>query len=100
MEISPTFWDSLALSIDAGVDFPLGLLHIARGEHPPLQSRYRINYYTRDLLTDVQWMKANLRADRRDPLLLTERPLVSLCGYARPLLGTESWDHFDVRDFG
>jgi len=41
-----------------------------------------------------------VQADRRDPLLLTERPLVSLCGFARPLLGAESWDHFDVRDLG
>ena len=29
MEINPRLWGSLALSIDAGVDFPLGLLQIA-----------------------------------------------------------------------
>ena len=32
MEINPRLWGSLALSIDAGVDFPLGLLQVARGE--------------------------------------------------------------------
>src|SRR3954468_16899604 len=100
MEINPRLWGSLALSIDAGVDFPFGLLQIARCEDLPPQPRYRSNYYTRDLLTDVQWIKANLRADRRDSLLLTERPLVGVCQFARPFLGTESWDHFDVRDLG
>ncbi len=34
MEINPRLWGSLALSLDAGVDFPLGLLKIARGEQP------------------------------------------------------------------
>ncbi len=100
MEINPRLWGSLALSIDAGVDFPFGLLQIARCEDLPSQPRYRSNYYTRDLLTDIQWMKANLRSDRRDPLLLTVPPLVSLCQFARPFLGTESWDHFDVKDLG
>lgn len=34
MEINPRLWGSLALAIDAGVDFPLGLLGLARGEAP------------------------------------------------------------------
>jgi len=71
MEINPRLWGSLALSIDAGVDFPRGLLQIARGNAPAPQPKYKVHYYTRDLRTDVDWLKCNLRADRQDPLLHT-----------------------------
>ena len=72
MEINPRLWGSLALSIDAGVDFPLGLLQIAKGEEPAPQPKYKVPYFTRDLRTDVDWLKCNLRANRHDPLLHTE----------------------------
>ncbi len=98
MEINPRLWGSLALSIDSGVDFPLGLLQIARGDEPALQPKYRVPYYTRDLRTDVDWLKCNLRADRQDPLLHTRFRVFSFLELLRPLSGRESWDHFDWRD--
>ena len=100
MEINPRLWGSLALSIDAGVDFPLGLLQIARGEEPAPQPKYKVPYYTRDFRTDVDWLKCNLRADQHDPLLHTRSRTVSFLELLRPLLGRESWDHFDWRDLG
>jgi protein-tyrosine-phosphatase len=100
MEINPRLWGSLALSIDAGVDFPLGLLQIARGDEPALQPKYKVPYYTRDLRTDVDWLKCNLRADQQDPLLHTRSRLFSFLELLRPLRGRESWDHFDWRDLG
>ena len=100
MEINPRLWGSLALSIDAGVNFPLGLLQLARGERPAPQPDYRCFYYTRDLATDLQWLKANLKANHSDPLLLTQPRWMAFLEYARPLLGRESWDHFDFRDLG
>ena len=57
MEINPRLWGSLALSIDSGVDFPLGLLQIALGDEPAPQPKYKVPYYTRDLRTDVDWLK-------------------------------------------
>src|SRR5262249_10470047 len=60
MEINPRLWGSLALSIDAGVNFPLGLLELARAEQPAPQPDYKL-VYTRDLSTDFEWLKANLR---------------------------------------
>jgi protein-tyrosine-phosphatase/predicted ATP-grasp superfamily ATP-dependent carboligase len=99
MEINPRLWGSLALSIDAGVNFPLGLWQIARGRQPSPQPGYKL-VYTRDLRTDVAWLKANLRADREDPLLLTRSRSLSVLELLRPLLGRESWDHFDWRDLG
>jgi protein-tyrosine-phosphatase/predicted ATP-grasp superfamily ATP-dependent carboligase len=100
MEINPRLWGSLALSIDAGVDFPLGLLQIAKGEEPAAQPIYRVPYYTRDLRTDVDWLKNNLRADPQNPLLHTRPRSLSFLELCRPLIGCESWDHFDWRDLG
>jgi protein-tyrosine-phosphatase/predicted ATP-grasp superfamily ATP-dependent carboligase len=98
MEINPRLWGSLALSIDSGVDFPLGLLQIAQGDEPALQPKYTVPYYTRDLRTDVDWLKCNLRADRRNPLLHTRSRAFSFLELLRPLSGRESWDHFDWGD--
>ena len=98
MEINPRLWGSLALSIDAGVDFPLGLLQIASGDEPAPQPKYKVPYYTRDLRTDMDWLKCNLRADQQDPLLHTRSRTFSFLELLRPLTGRESWDHFDWRD--
>ncbi len=100
MEINPRLWGSLALPIDAGVNFPLGLLQMARGEAPGPQPTYKIGYYTRDLATDAEWFKANLRASRSNPLLMSRPRLLSFFGLLRPLAGKESWDFFDWQDLG
>jgi protein-tyrosine-phosphatase len=100
MEINPRLWGSLALSIDAGVDFPLGLLHVATGQPPAAQPQYKVPYYTRDLRTDLDWLKSNLRADPQDPLLHTRARTFSVLELLRPLTGRESWDHFDWHDLG
>jgi len=100
MEINPRLWGSLALSIDAGVDFPAGLLQIACGRQLAAQPQYKSNYYTRDLRTDLDWLKSNLRADPQDPLLHTRSRSFSFLELLRPLTGRESWDHFDRRDLG
>lgn len=99
MEINPRLWGSLALSIDAGVNFPLGLLQIAGGEQPASQPDYKL-FYTRDLRTDLEWLKTNLKADPQDPLLLTRSRSLSVLELLRPLTGRESWDHFDWHDLG
>ncbi|HZD93604.1 MAG TPA: ATP-grasp domain-containing protein, partial [Candidatus Sulfotelmatobacter sp.] len=99
MEINPRLWGSLAVSIDAGVDFPRGLLKVARGEHPSAQPDYRL-VYTRDFRTDLEWLKANLTADPQDRLLLTRSRTLSFVELLRPLTGREKWDHFDWRDLG
>src|ERR1044071_6689529 len=100
MEINPRLWGSLALSIDAGVDFPNGLLQIACGQPLATQPQYKTHYYSRDLRTDLDWLKSNLRADPQDPLLHTRSRSFSFLELLRPLTGRESWDHFDWRDLG
>ena len=99
MEINPRLWGSLAISIDAGVNFPIGLLQLARGQQPAAQPDYKL-IYTRDLRTDLDWLKANLKADPQDPMLLTRSRALSFLELLRPLTGRERWDHFDWRDLG
>jgi protein-tyrosine-phosphatase/glycosyltransferase involved in cell wall biosynthesis/predicted ATP-grasp superfamily ATP-dependent carboligase len=98
MEINPRLWGSLALSIDAGVNFPLGLLRLARGESPGAQPPYRSDYYTRDLPNDLRWLRLNLRAESRSSRLLARPRLTTFGELLRPLIGRESWDHFDWHD--
>jgi protein-tyrosine-phosphatase/predicted ATP-grasp superfamily ATP-dependent carboligase len=100
MEINPRLWGSLALSIDAGVNFPLGLLQVAQGEEPAPKPKYKVPYYTRDFRTDVDWLKCNILADHHDPLLHTRSRPLSFLELLRPFVGSESWDHFDWRDLG
>lgn len=100
MEINPRLWGSLALGIDAGVDFPLGLWRLATGEGAGTQPDYRVGYATRYVPGDLSWMRENFRADRSDPLLLTQPRMRSVLEWLRPLIGRESWDHWDWRDLG
>lgn len=100
MEINPRLWGSLALAIDSGVDFPLGLLCLSTGRPLPPQPEYRSGYFTRDIYRDFEWLKADLKADRLDPLLLTKPILPTLLQWLRPLRGKESWDFFCWSDLG
>jgi len=100
MEINPRLWGSLALSIDAGMNFPLGLLNMATKKELAPQPPYRLGYCTRDLVNDVEWIKDNLRADHADPLLMTRPRFQSFAEYLRLFSGRESWDHFDLHDLG
>ena len=100
MEINPRLWGSLALSIAAGVDFPVGLWQLATGGPLPPQPRYRRGLRVRHLSTDISWQKANFLADHRDPCLLTRPRLWSLLEPALVLVGRERWDHFRWSDPG
>jgi protein-tyrosine-phosphatase/predicted ATP-grasp superfamily ATP-dependent carboligase len=100
MEINPRLWGSLALAVDAGVNFPLGLLALARASPAGPQPTFRAGVYTRHIQNDLRWLRANLGADHGSPWLLTHPRLRSFGELLRPLAGRESWDHFDVKDLG
>jgi len=92
MEINPRLWGSLSLSIDAGVDFPYGLLCIAAGREVPSQPEYQIGYRTRLLFSDLEWIRNRL-SYRLDEYIILE-----VFKLLRPLAGRESWDYFDWGD--
>lgn len=98
MEINPRLWGSLALALDAGVNFPLGMWRLACGSSPGAQPEYRVPYYTRHITRDFDWLKENWKADPTDRLLLTQPRFRSLLEYLRPLTFRESWDHFSFAD--
>lgn len=94
MEVNPRLWGSLALAIDAGLDFPYGLLCVASGRSLPRQPDYCVGYRTRSLFDDFEWLKNRL-LERPDA-----RTVAEVWGLLRPLGGGESWDHFDWHDLG
>jgi protein-tyrosine-phosphatase len=98
MEINPRLWGSLALSIDAGVDFPWLLWRLAHGETPAESPAFRRGYRTRSALLDLNWTLANLRADRSNPLVMARPRLRSALEWLRVLAPGESWDFFDWAD--
>ena len=100
MEINPRLWGSLALAVDCGVNFPVGLLCLSTKQPLPAQPKYRTGYFSRNIYRDIEWFKANLKADHSDPLLLTSPIAHSVIEWLRPLLGKESWDYFCWSDLG
>lgn len=98
MEVNPRLWGSLALAIDAGVDFPLGLAHLAAGRDVGPSPAYRVPCGTRSLPEEVEWQKANLRADHGDPLLLTRPKLRSVIELAGLALPSQHLDHASLVD--
>ncbi|HEY7878416.1 MAG TPA: ATP-grasp domain-containing protein [Gemmatimonadaceae bacterium] len=61
MEVNGRFWGSLQLAIDAGVDFPVLLMHAALGEHRPPVAPYRTGVRSRWFWGDVDHLLARLR---------------------------------------
>lgn len=100
VELKPGLSGSLALALDCGIDFPWGLALLALGRRLPAQPAYRVGYYTRHLLSDASWQLQNWSADRSDRLLLTGSRFAAALELMRPLLGRESWEHFDWKDPG
>jgi len=98
MEINPRLWGSLPLTIAAGVDMPRGLLALARGEALAPAQGWRVGVTARNLTSDLQWCVDNLRADRHDPLLLTQSPWRAALGWLRVFSGRESWDGWSWHD--
>lgn len=96
MEINPRLWGSLPLAIAAGVNFPVGLLHLAAGESPGGQPRYR-RIHARDVAKDAHWFEDSLH-ERHNPLCVTPIHARDFLGLLRPLFGHERWDLFHWRE--
>ena len=97
LEINPRLWGSLPLAVGAGVNFPLGLLRLARNEQLGEQPNYRRGLYLRDAGADMHWFGQAWRK-RHDPLLVKPLRPGDILGLARPLLGLERWDLFRWRE--
>lgn len=97
MEINPRLWESLTLAGAAGVNFPLGLLRLARGETLGPQPPYRRHLYVRDIAKDAIWFAQSWR-ERRNTLAVKRLGIGDFFALARPLVGAETWDLFRWRE--
>ena len=97
LPITPRLWGSLPLPVAAGVNFPLGLLRLARNEPLGEQPRYRRGLCLRDLGADLHWFGQAWRK-RNDPLLVKPLQVGDFLALARPLFGRERWDLFRWRE--
>jgi predicted ATP-grasp superfamily ATP-dependent carboligase len=97
LEINGRFWNSLALAIHAGVDFPARLAAIAAGEDPGPMPQYRAGVRCRWLLGDVRHLIEVWRgAPRGYPGTFPSR-LRTLAAVGLPVRGTYH-DNFSWRD--
>ncbi len=97
MEINGRFWGSLPLAVAAGVDFPGLLFDMLVKNKIPENVNYRKNVFCRNPVKDLDWLKENIRADKKDPFNITV-PLPKLAAefknvlLLRERLDTIVWD--------
>lgn len=98
VEINGRFWESLPLSLSAGIDFPYALWELLMGGRTQVRNEYRVNVFGRNVKRDLKWLWLNLRADRSDPALAT-RDLSTVAGELSNMVsGREHTDQFTVDD--
>ena len=97
LEVNGRFWNSLALAVYSGADFPAALAAIAEHGDAPSVRGYRIGVRCRWILGDVRhllavWRGAPAGYPRRFP-----GRLCTLAQWLRPVRGTYH-DNFTLRD--
>ena len=98
MEINPRLWGSLPLTLVAGVNMPVAMFEMAMGGVPKPERSWKVGMRARNATEDLRWLAADLRADRSDPLLLTEPPLRAALGWLSVFSGRERWDGWRLDD--
>jgi protein-tyrosine-phosphatase len=66
IEINGRFWGSLPLAIAAGADFPAWLYDLLVHQRRHFPRDYRVGLFARNTQKDFDWLRENLRADKRD----------------------------------
>ena len=79
IEINGRFWGSLPLALAAGADFPFHLYQMLVHQRTDFPTMYRSNVFCRNIYQDINWIAANVRADKSD-LTLRTVPLHRVCG--------------------
>ena len=102
MEINGRFWGSLQLAIDAGVDFPLKLLHLACGAKVDPDLDYRLGAKTRWFWGDVDALLMRLLSPDRKLKLPPGFPgrLRCILNFLAPHSSDQKFeiiDHDDIR---
>jgi protein-tyrosine-phosphatase/predicted ATP-grasp superfamily ATP-dependent carboligase len=98
MEINGRLWGSLALAIQAGVDFPRLLYDLYVHDRVTPTFSYRTPYFVRHTTRDLYWLRANWQtpAGRKD--LLKRSPAELLREIGNVVLGREGYDLESLSD--
>ncbi len=99
MEINPRLWGSVPLTIAAGLNVPLDLLRLAQGQTLDGGKSYKLGISARNPTGDLHWFVENWRADRSNPLLLTQTRLTALASWLQIFSGREVWDGWRLDDW-
>jgi len=98
MEINGRLWGSLALAVQAGVDFPRLLVDLfVRRQVAPVFT-YRVPYYVRHTPRDLFWLWANVRTPAGRPDLLRRSAAEVLAEAGNLLRLREGFDLESVTD--
>jgi predicted ATP-grasp superfamily ATP-dependent carboligase len=90
LEVNARFWGSLPLAVAAGADFPFALFRLLVHGQTSFPGGYRVGAHCRNWSRDLDWMRANFRADHHDPTLAT-RPW-------RKVIGGALWNLVTLRE--
>ncbi|SEK59128.1 ATP-grasp domain-containing protein [Ectothiorhodospira marina] len=94
IEVNARLWGSVALPVAAGIDFPRFLAEMLIHQRSDFPQDYPADIYCRNWVADLDWFRANLRANKEDPTLHTRRlpeiareivPILQLREYADTL---------------
>lgn len=71
LEMNARFWGSLPLAVASGMDFPWYLYQMMVAGRQEFNKEYRKGLFCRNLVSDIEWFRDNLKADHSNPLLHT-----------------------------
>ncbi len=98
LEINARFWGSLPLPVAAGIDFPYYLYEMLVNKKEEFNRIYKANVYCRNLTRDVEWMIANIKADKHDERLNTKPVYACILEVANILMLRERSDTLTCDD--
>jgi hypothetical protein len=97
LEVNGRFWNSLALAVVSGVDFPAMLAELAEHGDVTPQAPYRVGVRCRWLLGDARHLAAVLAGPPEGYTGVWPKPFATLLEFLRPVPGTHH-DNFQLTD--
>ncbi len=98
LEINGRFWGSLPLAVAAGADFPRFLYLMRCQRVRDFNQEYKTSIYCRNSIRDFEWILANWKIDKKNPLFNSENNIRVIAEFANILLGKERNDTIAIDD--